>query len=201
MSHQKQFRLDMLTKFSQILTFSNVSSISYGEPYLGTNLDIPAAVLIPLVFDDMEGKVLFTRRASNMAYHSGEICFPGGCVDPLDKNIRSTVMREVYEEIGVKSTLIEIIGILDSYKTKTGFLITPFLGILSNSNDFTLSPSEVSEIFCVPLKYILDSSNYYSMKKTIDGIEYIYWNLNWKEYHIWGTTAGILVELNRRLSQ
>ena len=55
-----------------------------------------AAVLLGLVMRD-EPMVLLTRRANHMSTHSGQVAFPGGKVDPEDKDVRHTALREAHE--------------------------------------------------------------------------------------------------------
>ena len=57
-----------------------------------------AGVLIPLLVEDGEYKVLFTKRTDTVEHHKGQISFPGGAADAEDATIQDTVLRESFEE-------------------------------------------------------------------------------------------------------
>jgi 8-oxo-dGTP pyrophosphatase MutT (NUDIX family) len=75
-----------------------------------------AAVLLGLVMRD-EPMVLLTRRANHMSTHSGQVAFPGGKVDPLDRDLRHTALREAHEEVGLSPALVQVLGELPTYTT------------------------------------------------------------------------------------
>ena len=152
----------------------------------------PASVLIPLVRKSDGIMVIFTRRASHLKYHAGQISFPGGKTEQWDKDYLSTALREAKEEIDLDPTQVEILGQCPPHETVTGFRITPFVGKVDP--EFNPSPQieEVAEIFEVSLNFLMDISNYRIEEITREGKEYRYIGLNYHEYHIWGATARIL---------
>jgi 8-oxo-dGTP pyrophosphatase MutT (NUDIX family) len=101
-----------------------------------------------------------TQRTQHLHDHAGQISFPGGRVEPEDESPTAAALREAEEEIGLERRFVEIVGYLDLYKTGTGFLVTPVVGLVSMG--FNLSPDEfeVADIFEVPLDYVLDASNH-----------------------------------------
>jgi 8-oxo-dGTP pyrophosphatase MutT (NUDIX family) len=72
----------------------------------------PSAVILPMFVKENRFNLLFTKRTEKVAHHKGEISFPGGSVEPSDKDLRSTAIRECVEEIGLLEKDINIIGIL-----------------------------------------------------------------------------------------
>ena len=160
----------------------------------GTNLR-RAAVLIPLVTRPEGITVLLTRRTSNLAAHAGQISFPGGRREPQDHDARDAALRETEEEIGVSRTQIQLLGALEEYGTVTGFRVTPIVGIVTPPVALTPDPTEVAEIFEVPLAFILDPVNRRHAVEKRDGIERDIYEILFEDYRIWGFTARLLVRL------
>jgi 8-oxo-dGTP pyrophosphatase MutT (NUDIX family) len=160
---------------------------------------IPSAVLVPLV-DRPDGMtVLLTQRAADLADHPGQIAFPGGRVEESDDGPVATALRETHEEIGLGSEFVEVVGQLADYETATGFCVVPVVGVVRPG--FTLQPSaaEVAEVFEVPLAFVLDSANHVRESTVLRGHAAHYYVLPYQNWRIWGVTAGLLVDLARRL--
>ena len=118
-----------------------------------------AAVLVPIVLHTAGPSVLLTRRTDHLNDHAGQIAFPGGRLDPGDAGPREAALRETREEIGLAGKYIEIVSELDTYVTRTGFEVTPLVGLVRPPFDLTADPFEVAEIFEVPLGYFLDEGS------------------------------------------
>ncbi len=100
----------------------------------------PAAVLVPLFYDGNEFHILLTRRSENVPHHKGQISFPGGQPHKKDSDLLQTALRESWEEIGLKPEDVQVIGELDDTPTLTsGFIITPFVGIIPYPYSFKLN--------------------------------------------------------------
>ncbi|MEO5374881.1 MAG: CoA pyrophosphatase [Alphaproteobacteria bacterium] len=163
---------------------------------------MPAAVLVPLV-DRPDGfTVLMTRRTEHLAHHGGQICFPGGRVEPEDPDAVATALRETEEEIGLSPSLVDLIGTLDDYETITGFIVTPVVGVVRPPFVLTPDPFEVADVFEVPLTFVLDPANHRRLPPPIpyDGPPRTTYAMPYGNYHIWGATAGMLVNLFRILT-
>src|SRR5262245_55926418 len=89
----------------------------------------PAAVLVPIVLRN-ELTVLLTQRSHDRASHPGQISFPGGKLEACDVSAVACALREVQEEIGLPPVKVEPLGFLDSYRTGTGFQISPLVGFV-----------------------------------------------------------------------
>lgn len=159
-----------------------------------------AAVLIPLVEREDGLTLLLTRRTDHLEHHPGQISFPGGHVEPSDNGPEGAALREMEEETGVPRQAVHVIGHLDTYVTRTGFQVTPVVGLIHPP--FTLSPDphEVAEAFEVPLDHFLDPDNHQRMSRMFEGRERFFWAMPYGDYFIWGATAGMLMNLYERLA-
>ena len=154
-----------------------------------------AAVLVPLVDRPEELTVIFTQRTATLSAHAGQISFPGGRMEPEDDGPEDTALRETAEEIGLERGRIEIVGRLDTYVTRTGFRVTPVVGVVSPPFILTPDPTEVAEVFEVPLSFILDPSNPQRHSREFLGKPRWFYAFPYPQRYIWGATAGMLVNL------
>jgi len=160
---------------------------------------LPAAVLVPLVEKQDGFTVLLTRRTHHLKAHAGQISFPGGKVEPGDDDAVATALRETEEEVGVPRSHIEIAGRLDRYVTRTGYDITPVVGIVKQPCPVRPDPFEVDEIFEAPLDFLLDPTNRVKDSRQYQGQTRYFYAMPFGDYYIWGATAGMLVNLAKRL--
>jgi len=158
-----------------------------------------AAVLVPLVERDDGLTVLLTRRTDHLHDHAGQISFPGGREEAHDGGPVATALRETEEEIGLEPRFVEVAGFLDSYETVTGFLVTPVVGFVAPG--FTIVPDrfEVADVFEVPLEFVLDPGNHRTDSRVVRGRPRSYYVLEYQRRYIWGATAGMLINLCRRV--
>ncbi|MEM9262842.1 MAG: CoA pyrophosphatase [Pseudomonadota bacterium] len=151
-----------------------------------------AAVLIPIIARQKEPTVLLTVRSSDMPSHAGQISFPGGRVQPEDQNRVDTALRETEEEVGIPRQSVDVVGELGLHEGGLGFSVTPVVGIIDPYVSLTLCEREVAEAFEVPLGFVADLNNHVTERRTHKGVDYNMFAAPYKEYHIWGLTAGIL---------
>ena len=159
----------------------------------------PAAVLVPVVKREKELTVLFTRRTAHLHDHAGQISFPGGRAEPGDAGAAQTAMRETREEIGLAPGVVEVLGDLSQYVTVTGYRVTPVVGLVTPPLDLKPDDFEVAEVFEVPLAFLLDPANHQRNYVQFDGRERYYYAVPYRQYYIWGATAGMLMNLNAYL--
>jgi len=164
----------------------------------GVKAERPAAVLVPII-DRSEPTVLLTLRTAELASHAGQVAFPGGKIDLADESPVAAAMREAREETGLAPTLIEPIGYLDLYLTFSGFRILPTVARVKP--DFTLvpNPKEVTEVFEVPLKFLMTPANHERKTRDWNGFARDYYAIRYQNRYIWGITAGILRNLYERV--
>lgn len=154
-----------------------------------------AAVLVPLV-DRPDGiTVLLTKRTDHLHDHAGQISFPGGRVDAGDADATAAALRETEEETGLNRSFIDIAGRLDTYVTRTGFEVTPLVGLVTPGFDLTPDTFEVAEIFEVPLAFFLDEGNRRIESRIWQERTRYFYVYPYQHYYIWGATAGMLNNL------
>lgn len=156
---------------------------------------VPAAVLVPIVARQPEPTILLTVRTDHLDQHAGQICFPGGRIEPEDAHAAAAALRETAEETGLDPARIELLGGLRPYDTVTGFRIHPLVGWIEPPFELQPDPFEVAEMFELPLDFALDPANYRRESYEWRGMRRSYWVLPWRSYRIWGATAGILRNL------
>ncbi len=160
-----------------------------------------AAVLVPIVTHGAGSTVLLTRRTDHLNDHAGQISFPGGRIDPGDADAWAAALRETEEEIGLEPTRIRLVGRLDTYVTRTGFEVTPLVGLVAPPLALTLDSFEVAEAFEVPLAFFLDPANRRTDSRLYQGKERHFFAYPYGDRYIWGATAGMLANLAEVLGE
>ena len=161
----------------------------------------PAAVLVPLVERPDGHTVLLTRRSEHLHDHPGQVSFPGGRLDDTDRGPIDAALRETAEEIGLGREYVELAGLLDGYETVTGYGVTPVVGFIQPGFALTLDAFEVAEAFEVPLAFFLDEASRRIHSRMRDGRRRYYYAFEYADRYIWGATAGMLVNLQRRIAR
>ena len=166
-------------------------------PELRAEAEIAAAVLIA-VTERAEPGVILTVRREDLRTHAGQIAFPGGRIDPGEDTV-AAALREAHEEILVPPVLVEVVGTLEPYRTVTGYIVTPVLGVVPP--DLSLEPHEheVADLFEAPLAFLLDPANQQRKSALFQGRTRHYYEIVWNDRRIWGATAAMIVNLSRRL--
>jgi 8-oxo-dGTP pyrophosphatase MutT (NUDIX family) len=157
-----------------------------------------SGVLILLYQKDNAIYIPFIQRPLYNGFHSGQISLPGGKMEPFDIDLRQTALRETYEEIGVNSNEIEIIGELSSlFIPNSNFNVSPFVGYIKHTPFFTPDPIEVESIIEAPLQQFLSDNyiDYFERHINQHQVKAPYFNIS--NHQIWGATAMIISELKQ----
>jgi 8-oxo-dGTP pyrophosphatase MutT (NUDIX family) len=171
----------------------------YGDDGAGDEGATVAAVLIPIVAHRAGLTVLFTQRTTHLKSHSGQVSFPGGRAEPGDASAEFTALREAGEEIGLPEDRVEILARLPDYHTRTGYRVTPVIGLLTPPLELAPDPREVADVFEVPLAFLLDPRNRQRRTREFQGQTVGFYAFEHEGRVIWGATAGMLVNLYRML--
>lgn len=194
---------------------------SHTPSILGSDKFSKFAVMVPLIKKADGIHVLFEVRSLQLRRQPGEICFPGGRIDPEDIDEKSAAIRETTEELGISKENLSEVYPLDFMISPFGMMIYPFVSYLESPEKIQLNPAEVGEIFTVPLSYFIENApdiyrihfkvepeenfpfdlivggeNYNWRTRALDEYFYLY-----EEKAIWGLTAKILSHFIEILKQ
>lgn len=159
--------------------------------------NVSAAVLIALT-ERSEPGVILTVRREHLRTHAGQIAFPGGRLDAGEDPVNAA-LREAEEELGLPPAAVEVVDAIDEYRTVTGYVVTPVIGVIPPGLPLQPHEHEVADWFEAPLAHVLDPSNQQRQSAVFAGRERGYWQIEWNGRRIWGATAAMLVNLSRRL--
>ena len=154
-----------------------------------------AAVLVPVVERADALTLMLTQRTDHLNDHPGQISFPGGRIETADTSPEDAALREAEEEVGLIRDHVEVIGRLDQYVTRTGFSVTPVVGLVNPAYTVQPDPFEVAEVFEVPLAFLLDPINHRRDSRIYKGTKREFYAMPYGEYYIWGATAGMIRNL------
>lgn len=158
----------------------------------------PAAVLAAITERERPGFLLI-HRPSNMRSHPGQVAFPGGKIDP-GESAEEAALREAWEELGIHARDVTVIGASDTYRTGSGYAITPVLAVVPPDLDLSPSPTEVAAWFEAPVDFVFDQANHTHHSAFWQGRERRYIEIMWQQHRIWGVTAGIIANLAKRIA-
>ncbi|MDR7446328.1 MAG: CoA pyrophosphatase [Armatimonadota bacterium] len=160
-----------------------------------------AGVLVPLYVDGGEAHVLLTRRTEHVATHKGQIAFPGGAVEPEDRDALHAALREAHEELGIRPEDVEVLGSLDDVSTVvSGFLIRPYVGRLPYPYPLRPAPQEIAEVLGIPLRFFRDERNLRVERVGEGAAQRELHFYDYGPYTVWGATARVIRRLVEVLS-
>jgi 8-oxo-dGTP pyrophosphatase MutT (NUDIX family) len=113
-----------------------------------------AAVAIALTGDDEnKAALLLTKRAARLRAHGGQWALPGGRCDEGETQIEAA-LRELHEELGLGLGPEHVLGLLDDYPTRSGYVITPVVVWVATSDAVSPNPQEVASVHRIALSSI-----------------------------------------------
>lgn len=167
-----------------------------GPPPPGTREAAVLHVLYPTATGWHFALILRAEHIGNDA-HRGQIGLPGGKIEPTDPSPAAAALRETEEEIGVPTAQIELLGALTPlYIPVSRFRVHPFVGVTATRPRLVPQPSEVADIYELPLRELVDPANVrtidlpFGERLTLQNVPYYHL----QERVVWGATAMILSE-------
>jgi len=112
-------------------------------------------VLAPVIERDGEAHLLFTKRAAHLGEHPGQMSFPGGGREPIDRTLTDTALREADEEVGMRPGEVDVVGRLDDTRTSSAYRVRPFVGVAPD-REYVPDESEVAEVAVLPTRGLTD---------------------------------------------
>ncbi len=183
------------------------------------------AVLIPLVEIDGELHILYEQRSSRLKTQPGDVCFPGGVMEPGETAIECA-LRETEEEIGIDRNKIRLIGQFDSLYEVRNITMHTVIGVIGEADLAQLNPNpdEVAKVFTVPYAFFEEVEPFiyeYDIVQKVDDFPYekigVNPNYKWRVgrskvpiWHygegedrqlLWGLTAFITLWLKEKLEE
>ena len=113
----------------------------------------------------------------------------------------NAALREAHEELLMDSNVVEVVGELEAYRTVTGYVVTPVLGVIPPDLPLTPHEHEVADWFEAPMTHLLDPATQHIRGALLHGRQRHYYEIEWNGRKIWGATAAMIVNLSRRLTR
>jgi 8-oxo-dGTP pyrophosphatase MutT (NUDIX family) len=167
--------------------------------YLKTIKEYKTACVMAVLFPDhqQELRVVLIERTGDGGVHSNQISFPGGKKEESDTSFEFAALREMEEEVGIKSNTVKVLGALTPlYIPPSNFLVYPFVGYVDYHPEFLISEREVQRVITPSIHLfgnnqlikedVFESARGYSVKAPYFELE---------DVKIWGATAMILSEV------
>lgn len=107
-----------------------------------------AAVAITVVHRDDAYGIWVLKRPSSMRNHAAQYALPGGRLDAGETEV-DAALRELHEELGISLGPDNVLGVLDDYQTRSGYVMTPVVCWIDNDPVVTANPAEVANVFYV----------------------------------------------------
>ena len=165
---------------------------------------IQAACVLVLLYPDETGesRVVLIERTTHDGHHSGEVSFPGGKVEPEDRDATATALREAQEEVDLdpEQARIRVVGALEHFWIPVSdFGVTPIVALAERRPALRASDREVVRIVEPPVARFLPGAPIELVERTIRGTAVRFGAYAFDGLSIWGATARVLSQLGQIL--
>lgn len=159
------------------------------------SLGHPSHSAVILLRDESTDSLILTKRSSQLKNHPGEISFPGGFWEIGDISYYHTALRELQEELGIRSDRVQLIKAMSTEMTLLGTTIHPWLAAIESLEPYVINKDEVDSILSVPYTLVKQTQNYKKIRLERNGITYVSIQFIPFDGQIWGATARIMKQL------
>ena len=165
-------------------------------PETAVDGDREAAVLAPVITRPDGEYLLFTKRSDDLGEHPGQMSFPGGGREPVDRTLTDTALREADEEVGLRPEEVDVVGRIDDTRTSSDYSVRPFVGVAPD-REYVPDESEVAEVVVLPVDGLTDPANYESERRVghPDYGDHRVHYFHVDGYTVWGATGRMVVQL------
>jgi len=142
-----------------------------------------------------EWQVVLTLRPGHLPSHAGQVCFPGGELEP-GETPEQAALRELSEELGIDTRRVTLLGRLSPiYIFASHFLVTPLVGWIDSPPDFHCDGNEVAKVLELPLARLalLDQPGLHTIDRR--GLSFVAPHIECQGHRVWGATCMMLAEL------
>ncbi len=150
--------------------------------------------VIALFLFNKEIELLFIQKADVKGYAwANQMAFPGGHREENDPTAQETALRELEEEMGIDRENVDVLGSLGHFQTINSKDIEAWIGIWNQKDVIQHDTSEISRVFKIPLRYLIDrhkDKEFHKHPPNVMQLTYPY-----KDVVIWGVTAKIVYHL------
>ena len=149
-----------------------------------------AAILIGIINEGEGPAVLLTRRSAQLSHHGGEVAFPGGMREAIDRHAYKTACREAEEEVGLQQDALRILGLLDDLRPKTsGTSVTPVIAEIVGQPTLRAQEEEVAHIFTLPIAELQDPARWETEEIEWRGERWPIYAFEGAGERLWGMSA------------
>jgi len=192
--------INLVTKNDLIECINNVRNAGDKVRSYSNYSEASVMVLFTNNYSNKDSSIIIIKRKSNLRKHAGQIAFPGGRKEKFDKNLQETAERETEEEVNISKDKYQVIGHFPKFYTGTGYVVTPYLGIINKEAEFQkkikLNDDEVEKIFFAKTDLLLSPQYHIRDKPPINSSMHMTWKINYDNENIWGLTARVLVTIS-----
>ena len=195
--------INFITKNNLINCVYNVRNAGDRDRSIGHYSEASVMVLFTNNVEEKNNSILIIKRKTNLRKHAGQMAFPGGRRENTDKNLEETAQRETEEEVNISRDKYEIIGHFPKFYTGTGYVVTPFLGIMNKDVEpqklIKPNSNEVEKVWLVKANLLLSPKYQIREKPPLDSSMLMTWKIKYGTENIWGLTARVLVTISAGL--
>jgi len=174
-----------------------IQKIKNHTPVLQPLTKRSAAVMVILLNNENNSfEIVLTKRSETLSDYAGHYSLPGGMLEPQDKDLLHTAMREVEEELNVSKNNYEVIGQLDDMRDRYGNLVRVYVSLMNKADfisQFRFSDAEVAEVYLFAIEKLTqlkDEPALYAITRRRPSYAFTE-----GQVFVWGLTAAILMNL------